>query len=102
GNISAAQKDYATIQQDFQQQQQQQGTNQVHHHHHHGGGQQSNQISQALNSLSAALQSNNLSSAQTAFATLQQDLQQFESGGTGSTSGTTPSYAPAGSLNVTV
>jgi hypothetical protein len=104
GNISAAQKDYATIQQDFQQQQQQQGTGQVHHHHGGGGGgQQSNQISQALNSLSAALQSNNLSSAQTAFATLQQDLQQFESGGSsnGSTSGTTPSYATAGSLNVT-
>jgi outer membrane protein assembly factor BamD (BamD/ComL family) len=104
GNISAAQKDYATIQQDFQQQQQQQGTSQVHHHHHHGGGdQQSNQISQALNSLSAALQSNNLSNAQTAFATLQQDLQQFESGGSssGSTSGATPSYAAAGSLNVT-
>lgn len=103
GNISAAQKDYATIQQDFQQQQPQQGTNQVHHHHHHGGGggQQSNQISQALNSLSAALQSNNLSSAQTAFATLQQDLQQFESPSSSSTSGTTPSYASAGSLNVT-
>src|SRR5579863_6172451 len=106
GNISAAQKDYATIQQDFQQQQQQQGTSQIHHHHHHGGGgggQQSNQISQALNSLSAALQSNNLSSAQTAFATLQQDLQQFEPGSpsSGSTSGATPSYAAAGSLNVT-
>jgi hypothetical protein len=104
GNISAAQKDYATIQQDFQQQQQQQGTGQIHHHHHHGGaggGQQSNQISQALNSLSAALQSNNLSSAQTAFATLQQDLQQFESPSSSSTSGATPSYAAAGSLNVT-
>jgi len=74
GNISGAQKDYANIQQDFQQQH---GTSQVHHRHHHGaGGQQSNEISQALNSLSAALQSNNLSSAQTAFATLQQDLLQ--------------------------
>jgi hypothetical protein len=104
GNLSGAQQDYATIQQDFQQQ----GTGQVHHHHHHGGGgggQQSNQISQALNSLSAALQSNNLSSAQTAFATLQQDLQQFESGnsssGSNSTSGTTPFYGAADSLNVT-
>lgn len=76
GNLSAAKQDYANIQQDFQQQQQ--GTSRVHHHHHHGGGgQQNNQISQALNSLSAALQSNNLSSVQTAFATLQQDLQQF-------------------------
>jgi hypothetical protein len=106
GNLSAAQQDYATIQQDFQQQQQQQGTSQVHHHHHHGGGggggQQSNQISQALNSLSAALQSNNLSSAQTAFATLQQDLQQFESGGSSSTgSGTSSSQPNTGTLNVT-
>lgn len=104
GNISAAQQDYATIQQDFQQQQQQ-GAGQVHHHHHHGGGggQQNNQISQALNSLSSALQAGNLSSAQSAFATLQQDLQQFESGASssGSSSGATPSYAAAGSLNVT-
>jgi outer membrane protein assembly factor BamD (BamD/ComL family) len=103
GNISAAQQDYATIQQDFQQQQQQ-GAGQVHHHHHHGGGgggQQNNQISQALNSLSSALQAGNLSSAQTAFATLQQDLQQFESGGSNSSGGRTPSYAAAGSLNVT-
>ena len=61
---------------------------QVHHHHHHRGGQHSNEISQALNSLSAALQSNNLSNAQTAFATLQQDLQQFtEFGAATSTSG---------------
>jgi chromosome segregation ATPase len=95
GNISAAQKDYANIQQGFQQQQQ--ATSQVHHHHHHGGdgSQQSNEISQALNSLSAALQSNNLSSAQTAFATLQQDLQQFESSGSASTN------TAGGTLSVT-
>src|SRR5271169_5377436 len=49
GNISGAQQDYATIQQDFQQQQQ--GAGQVHHHHHHGGGgdgQQGSQVSSAL------------------------------------------------------
>lgn len=75
----------------------------IHHHHHHGGGQHGNEISQALNSLPAALQSNNLSSAQTAFATMQQDLQQFESGSSSSTSGATPAYAQiAGSaLNIT-
>ena len=104
GNITAAQQDYATIQQDFQQQQQ--GSSQVHHHHHHhgggGGSQQSNEISQALNSLSAALQSNNLSSAQTAFATLQQDLEQFASGGPSSSStGASQSQTTAGGLNVT-
>src|SRR5271168_3709714 len=105
GNISGAQQDYATIQQDFQQQQQ--GSSQVHHHHHHhggGGGQQGSQVSQALNSLSSALQAGNLSSAQTAFAALQQDLEQFSAGGnTGSTSGTSSSspQTSGSGLNVT-
>jgi outer membrane protein assembly factor BamD (BamD/ComL family) len=101
GKITAAQQDYATIQQDSQQQ----GSSQVHHHHHHGGGgQQANQVSQALNSLSSALQSGNLSSAQTAFATLQQDLEQFSAGGaSGSTTGTSSSSSQANGsgLNVT-
>ena len=80
GNITAAQQDYATVQQDAQQQ----GSSQVHHHHHHGGGgggQKGSQVSQAFSSLSSALQAGNLSSAQTAFATLEQDLQQFTAGG---------------------
>jgi hypothetical protein len=104
GNLSGAQQDYATIQQDFQQQQQ--GSGAVHHHHHHGGGQEGSQISSALNSLSSALQAGNLSSAQTAFAALQQDLEQFAAGGsTGSTSGSgstpTSSQTSGGGLNVT-
>ena len=103
GNISGAQQDYATIQQDFQQQQQ--GDSQVHHHHHHhgGGGQQGSQVSQALNSLSSALQAGNLSSAQTAFAALQQDLEQFSvAGSSGSTSGPrSSSTATTSGLNVT-
>ena len=108
GNLSGAQQDYATIQQDFQQQQQ--GSGAVHHHHHHGGGggggQQGSQISSALNSLSSALQAGNLSSAQTAFAALQQDLEQFSAGGgTGSTSGSgstpTSSQTSGSGLNVT-
>jgi hypothetical protein len=92
GNISGAQQDYATIQQDFQRQQQ--GSSPIHHHHHHGGGgggQQGSRVSQALNSLSSALQAGNFSSAQTAFAALQQDLEQCSAGGsTGSTSGSSP------------
>jgi outer membrane protein assembly factor BamD (BamD/ComL family) len=107
GNISGAQQDYATIQQDFQQQQQQ-GSGQVHHHHHHhaggGGGQQGSQVSQALNSLATALQAGNLSSAQTAFAALQQDLEQFSTGSdAGSTSGTSSSspQTSGSGLNVT-
>jgi hypothetical protein len=106
GNLSGAQQDYATIQQDFQQQQQ--GSGAVHHHHHHGGGggeaQQGSQISSALNSLSTALEAGNLSSAQTAFAALQQDLEQFTvGGGTSVTSGSSPaSSSTSGSgLNVT-
>src|SRR5271169_159009 len=105
GNISGAQQDYATIQQDFQQQQQ--GSSAVHHHRHHhggGGGQQESQVSQALNSLSTALQAGNLSSAQTAFAALQQDLEQFSIGGSsGSTSGSNSSStrASGSGLNVT-
>ena len=104
GNISGAQQDYATIQQDFQQQKQ--GAGQVHHHHHHGGGggQQGSQVSQALNSLATALQAGNLSSAQTAFAVLQQDLEQFSIGSNaGSTSGTSssPPQTSGSALNVT-
>jgi hypothetical protein len=108
GNITATQQDFATIQQDSQQQQ---GSSQVHHHHHYGGGggggQQGNQVSQAVDSLSSALQSGNLSSAQTAFATLQQDLQQFTAGSSsgttsGSTTASTSSQTNGSNLNVTV
>jgi hypothetical protein len=70
------------MQQDFQRQQQ--GLRPVHPHHHHGGGgasgQQGSQISSALNSLSTAAQAGNLSSAQTAFAALQQDLGAIQCG----------------------
>ena len=74
GNVSAAQKDYTTIQQDLQNQ-----AGQTHHHHHHhgGGGGGSSVISQLLNQLGQALQSGNLSAAQQAYSTLQQDFQQF-------------------------
>lgn len=102
GNISGAQQSYATIQQDFQQQQHH-GTGEIHHHHH--GGQQANPISQALSSLSSALQAGNLSSAQSAFATLQQDLeQQFGGGGSGSATSSTAtntSSAQSSGLSVT-
>lgn len=103
GNLSAAQQDYATIQQDVQQQ----GASQTHHHHRHGGGgsggQEQSQINQAFNSLSQALQSNNLTGAQSAFATLQQDLQQFtQAGGANATSQTSASSQTTGSnLSVT-
>lgn len=81
GNLSGAQQDFATIEQDFQNQAAQaasQSSSRVaegHHHHHGGGGE--NQISQLFDQLGQALQSGNLSAAQQAFSTLQQDFQQF-------------------------
>jgi outer membrane protein assembly factor BamD (BamD/ComL family) len=83
GNLSAAQQDYSTIQKDFQNQ----GA-QMHGHHHHrgGGGSAGSEINQLLNQLGQALQSGNLSTAQSAFSSLQQELQQL-----GQAGGQTPS-----------
>jgi outer membrane protein assembly factor BamD (BamD/ComL family) len=95
GNLSAAQQDYATIQQDFQKQatQNQTSATEGHHHHHHGGGSGSSEISQLLDQLGTALQSGNLSSAQSAFATLQQELTQ--------NTGQTSSQSSSNSVSVT-
>jgi outer membrane protein assembly factor BamD (BamD/ComL family) len=94
GNLSGAQQDYATLQQDVESR-----VEQGHHHHHHGGGgSEQGAISQAFQELGQALQSGNLSSAQQAYSTLQQDLPQF-----GQTSGqqTTSSQPSSNSLSVT-
>lgn len=117
GNLQAAQQDYTNIQQTAQQN----ATQQVggHHHrghHHHGGGlqsassnssssSQSNPIAQAFSTLAQDLQGGNLSGAQSAFATLQNDLQQiggFSSSGSGGTSPTSSaaSTSTGGTLNV--
>ena len=90
GNLSAAQQDFSTIQQDFQQQASSGASEHSHHHHHHSGGSQDssstqNTLSQLFAQLGQALQGGNLSSAQTAYASLQQDLTQL-SGATGSSS----------------
>lgn len=108
GNLQAARQDYATVQQDaLQSAQQTQGYHRHHRHHHVGSenaqaGQQANGISQAFNQLAQSLQSGNLSGAQSAFATLQSDLQQiggFVSPG-GSAQGTGAAAAQGASLNV--
>jgi outer membrane protein assembly factor BamD (BamD/ComL family) len=109
GNLQAAQQDYTNLQQSAQPN----GAQQVrgHHrgHHHHGGGSQSasatsssssqtNPISHAFGTLSQDLQAGNLSGAQSAFATLQNDLQQI--GGFASSSGsnsTSPTSSASGS-----
>jgi len=88
GNVSAAQQDYATIQQDFQNQASSSQATAGHHHHHHGGrGSGENEINQLIDQLGQSLQSGNLSSAQQAYSTLQQDFQQFaQSNGQGQVS----------------
>jgi hypothetical protein len=117
GNLQSAQQDYSNLQQDVQQAGQLSASQQVgghhHHHHHEGGGTQAasspsssqqNSVNQALSTLGQDLQAGNLSGAQSAFATLQNDLQQIggflqPTGSSGTTSATAP--ASAGNLNVT-
>jgi hypothetical protein len=83
GNATATQSDLATVQQDVQQLGQQQGPGQAHHHHHHGGGEpsqsssQQNAVSTLFGQLGQQLQAGNLSGAQQAYSTMQQDFQQF-------------------------
>lgn len=74
GNTAAAQKDYAQIQKDLQTQ----APTTRHHHHRHGGGADgSTEIGQLFSQLGQALRSGNLSTAQRAYAGLQQDFRQY-------------------------
>jgi outer membrane protein assembly factor BamD (BamD/ComL family) len=98
GNLTAAQSDLATVQQDVQQSSQQQGAGQAHHHHHHHGGGNSSQSSSEQNAISTlfsqlgqSLQSGNLSAAQQAYSSLQQDFQLFGVGANSASSGTSSS-----------
>lgn len=76
GNITAAKQDYAKIQQDFQNQASQ---SQTHHHHHHHSSNSSgtDAVSQLFSQLGTALQAGNLTAAQTAYATMQRQFQQY-------------------------
>jgi len=96
GNLSAAQQAYTALQQDVQQ------AGQGHHHHHHAGGSSQttssstgSTLSQLFSTLGSALTAGNLSAAQTAYATLQQGLQQF-----GWSAGTTL-QATGGTVSIT-
>jgi hypothetical protein len=99
GNLSAAQQDFAAIQKSEQQR-----SNQHPNHHRAAASGQpdSGPIAQAFGALGQALQSGSLSSAQQAYATLQQDLQQylpnFSAGSSGGDATTPPA---AGSVSVT-
>jgi hypothetical protein len=79
-NLSAAQKDYSTVQQDLQNSN---GGVSTHHHHRGGSGVSSgnNSLLQDLSQVGQDLSSSNLPAAQQAYATLQQQLQQFALGG---------------------
>ena len=72
------------------------------HHHHHGGGgsQQASAIQQDFTSLGNALQSGDLSTAQSAFAQLQQD-RNFSGGGSSSSSTSASASSSTGSTNGT-
>jgi len=76
GNLAAAQQDYATLQQDMK------SAHGSHHHHMHAGSANaSTTISQIFSQLGQALQTGNLSAAQQAYTTLQQDFAQYAAGG---------------------
>jgi hypothetical protein len=75
GNLTGAQSDFATLQQDLQQAGGAQGH--PHHHHHHASSAQSSQsdssgstINQSLAALGQALQTGNLQAAQQSLRTL--------------------------------
>jgi hypothetical protein len=83
GDLAAAQKDYATVQQDLKKAVGKPEPNQlIHPHHHFGGGSSSSQTSllQEINQLGQSLATNDLSGAQQAYSTLQQQLQQTSLG----------------------
>jgi outer membrane protein assembly factor BamD (BamD/ComL family) len=112
GNLQGAQQDFTNLQQSLQLNSSQQVGG--HHGHHHdraessqsssaSSSQQANPISQAFGALAQDLQAGNLSGAQSAFAALQNDLQQIGGFFPAGSSGTSSTAAPAstGSLNVT-
>jgi hypothetical protein len=76
GNLSGAQQDSSTIQQDIQSQ----GGGQNHHSHaQDSSATQQNPVARLFSKLGQALQSGNLSAAQQAYTTLQQDFQSTSS-----------------------
>jgi len=105
GNLTAAQSDFSTIQQDLQQQS---ASVQPHHRHHHhpaesapSSGSQ-NPFSTLFSQLGQALQSGNLSAAQSAYTSLQQEFEQLGAGASSSSNSTSPSSTSSTtSVNVT-
>jgi hypothetical protein len=78
GNLTAAQQDYSNLQQNLKNQAASHMQRPHHHHHSGGGGSEAcSQMSQILTQLGQDLQSGDLTTAQQAYTTLQQDLQQY-------------------------
>jgi len=101
GNLSGAQSDYSTIQQDFQNQGQSQGAH-GHHHHGGGGGGETSAINQEFQQLGQALQAGNLSTAQQAYASLQQDFEEFSSGGATGQNASSSQASQTASPNISI
>ena len=107
GNLTAAQQDYSTIQQDFQQQSASGASEHAHHHHHHSWGSQDssstqNTLSQLFSQIGQALQSGNLSTAQSAYASLQQDLTQLSGAAASSSTSSSASASSSNPLSISV
>ncbi|MFZ1129402.1 MAG: hypothetical protein WBV31_16655 [Terriglobales bacterium] len=98
GNLSGARQDYTAIQQAFQSQAAQTQAAHGHHHHHSGGGSGESEISQLMDQLGTALQSGDLTTAQTTFAAMQQQIKQ----NVGETSSSLSSSSSSSSNSVSV
>jgi outer membrane protein assembly factor BamD (BamD/ComL family) len=106
GNLTAAQKDYSALQQDFQTAAAQgsQAAQVPHGHHHHGDsdgtkGSGSSAIGQLVTELGQELKSGNLSAAQQTYQSLQQEMKQFSPGGAEQTSSSPTSGSSSVSVN---
>jgi hypothetical protein len=101
GNLSAAQSDFTTLQQDIKQVQ---GAGGGHHHHarpeNSQASSQQSGVASLFASLGQALQSGNLTAAQQTYSTLQQDFLQFSGGATAGAGGSNTSTSGTTSLNV--
>jgi len=107
GNLTAAQKDYATLQQDFQSaaaKGSEGPEGHFHHHHHSESGDtkatSSSPIGQLLNELGQELKAGNLSAAQQTYQSLQQDMKQFSPGSAEQTQSSSTSTPSSTSLSV--
>jgi hypothetical protein len=107
GNLSGAQAAFATLQQDLSPSSN--GRMHLHHQHHSGGGSegdsqvgQSNPIAQALNTLLQDVQSGNFSAAQSAYATMQQEMGLGSLTSSGTALSASSGNTSVGGLNITV